>query len=48
MDVVKPSTYLADIFNDKVCGIVSFEFLLVLKGVVELGKWHGTGFEPTV
>ena len=48
MKIVKPGADLADIFNNKVGGIVGFEFFLVFEGVVELGEGHGARFKPTV
>ncbi len=48
MNIVEPSTNLADIFNNEVGGVVMFEFLFVFERVVELGKRHRAGFKPTI
>ena len=48
VDIVEPSTDLADIFYDKIGGVVTLEFFLVFKGIMELCKRHGAGFKPAV
>src|SRR5579884_1447480 len=48
MEIIEPRPYLSNIFRYEVSRKVTLELLVILKGVVELGKRHRTAFKPTV
>ena len=45
---VEPASGLVHRLGDKICRELGFKQLLVLKGIVMLGKGHGAGIKPAV
>ncbi len=45
---VEPPSGLVHSLRDKVCRELLLKQILVFKGVVVLGKWHGAGVKPAV
>ena len=48
MQRVKPSTCLADVFNNEVAGVMLVKPFLILKWIMHLSKRHRTTLEPAV
>ena len=48
MHVVKPGAGLVDILGDILAGETLFKCLLIFEWIMELGKGHRTGLDPTI
>ncbi|MNY53844.1 hypothetical protein D3C86_1896420 [compost metagenome] len=48
MHIVKPCANLPDILHDEIARKILLKLLLVFKWIMELRKWHATGFKPAI